>query len=220
MLERLSREIPTLALNAQRAWGAYLVMRGRYGEAIAVLEQLNGSEQRLVVGANRTIALLARAYNLSGNPTRARELCQHAIDGMSEGDHDLVAINQLVFTELALSEARLGDAEAAERRLMALILRHAPQEGPLTLGTLYETLGAVALLRKDLDAASAPFQAMADWYARTRMPSLVAHSELLLASVHPSNHPTAISAQRAVEEDNSETELLSGLASETSTTRP
>jgi hypothetical protein len=132
VLERLGREIPTLALNAQRARGAYLVMRGRYREGIAVLEQSNAGEQRFVVGANRTVALLARAHNLSGNPARARDLCEQAVAPMSEGDHELVAANQLVLTELALAEAHLGNFDVAERSLEALIERHLPFRATLS----------------------------------------------------------------------------------------
>ncbi|HVW30572.1 MAG TPA: AAA family ATPase [Polyangiaceae bacterium] len=183
VLERLAQEIPTLALHAQRARGAYLVMRGRYREAIALLEQTNVGEHRFVVGANPTVAILARAYGLSGNPAHARALCENAIAQMSEGDRELVAINHFVFTELALAEARLGNFDAAEKSLDALIEHNLPLEGPLTLGALYETLGAVFLLKKDVARARTAFERMTAWYSKTRLPPLAARSEALMASV-------------------------------------
>ncbi|HVW25006.1 MAG TPA: protein kinase [Polyangiaceae bacterium] len=191
VLERVSADIPSLSLYARRARGAYLVMRGRHREAIAELEATRTASGERIVGANRTIAVLARAYNSSGNPARARALCEATLASMTEADRDLVVMNQLVETELAIAEARLEDYAAAERRLDALIERHLPAAGPLTLGTLYETRMHVALLRNDSDTAKAYYTQMASWYEKTGLPSLAARAELLLSRLAPRSDENA-----------------------------
>jgi hypothetical protein len=193
VLERLAREIPSLGLYAQRARGAYAIMRGDTAEGIRVLEASNQNGTEQIVGANRTEALLARAYNESGNPARAKELCEQACRRMGPGDEDLVAMNQLVNTELCLAEARLGNFALAEERLDASIEKRLPFENPLTLGTLYEARASVALLREQKDAARRYFELMASWYGQTGLPSLAARSESLLSGL---DRRTAVAGER------------------------
>src|ERR1700753_211774 len=96
VLERLALEIPSLRLYAQRAKGAYELMRGRAAESIETLEATaTAGNFRQIVGANRTAALLARAHNQTGDPARAKELCEEALRGMNDDDRRLVAMNQL-----------------------------------------------------------------------------------------------------------------------------
>jgi hypothetical protein len=209
VLERIAKDIPSLQVYAQRARGAYLVMRGRHREAITELEAARSSGGERIVGANRTIAVLARAYNASGNPARARQLCEASLATMNDADRELVVMNQLVETELAMAEARLGEHAAAERRLDALVERHLPGQGPLTLGTLYETRIHVALLRGDREAAKAHLAKMASWYEKTGLPSLAARAELLSSRVAPRSDENASPAAFLPDMDDvSETMIL------------
>jgi tetratricopeptide (TPR) repeat protein len=182
VLERLTREIPSLHSVAQRARGAYEVMRGRHDKAIEILEEARRADSTLV-GTHRLTGLLARAYSLAGDPAKARELCLSALKQMDGGDSELVSMNQVVSIELALSEARLGNHAEAERQLDALLQQHIPLQGPLTLGNLYEARGTVAMLRNELDDARDCFRQMASWYEKTGMTSLAARSEMLLANL-------------------------------------
>jgi tetratricopeptide (TPR) repeat protein len=209
VLERLATEIPSLKLYACRARGAYWVMRGRHAEAIEVLDAANQGDFKSVVGATRSVGVLARAHNLSGNPSRAKELCLEALAALGSGDSDLVVMNQIVPTELALSEARLGNFEAAERTLDTLIEKHLPLEGPLTLGMFYEARARVAQLRGEREAARGYLSQMDEWYQRARLPSLAAHSELLWAELEERTAASSVPADFDLEtEDTSDTLMV------------
>jgi tetratricopeptide (TPR) repeat protein len=207
-LERLAREIASLSLYGRRSRGAYAVMRGRYEEGVSILEAADAGDCKYVVGAQRGVGLLARAYNLWGNPARAKELCQAAVQAMDEGDRELVAMSQIVFVELALAEARLGNFDEAERSLEALLARHLPLEGPLTLGALYEARAAVALLREQRDEARRYLEQMSLWYTRTGLASLAARSELLFANLDRRDATLAIPDAAGEIDDVSDTVLF------------
>jgi tetratricopeptide (TPR) repeat protein len=152
--------------------------------------------------------MLARAYNLWGNPARAKELCQAAVNAMDEGDRELVAMNQIVFVELALAEARLGNFDEAEQSLEALLAKHLPLEGPLTLGALYEARAAVALLREQRDDARRYLVEMSRWYEKTGLASLAARSELHFANLDRRDVTLAIADSPAEIDDVSDTVLF------------
>jgi tetratricopeptide (TPR) repeat protein len=219
VLERLSREIASLSLYGRRARGAYAVMRGRYEEAVSILEAADAGEYKHVVGAQRGIGLLARAYNLWGNPARAKELCQAAVRAMDEGDRELVAMSQIVFVELALAEARLGNFDEAERSIEAMLAKHLPLGGPLTLGALYEARAAVALLRERRDDARRYLEEMSRWYAKTGLASLAARAELHFANLDRRDGILAIPAAEIPIDDASETVLFASDGSDIESTQ-
>ncbi|HVW30573.1 MAG TPA: AAA family ATPase [Polyangiaceae bacterium] len=208
VLERLTKDIPSLALYAQRARGAYAVMRGRLEEGIAVLEASQRGDSSEVVGFQRTQGMLARAYNLAGKPDKAKALCLSALATMDDGDRELVAMNLIVLTELALAEARLGNFTEAEKQLDALLAKHLPFEGPLTLGALFEARATVAMLKTERETARTYFQQMASWYDKTALPSLAARSESLLSSLERQANAYGRDAPADVADDTSETVIL------------
>jgi tetratricopeptide (TPR) repeat protein len=183
VLERLAQEIPSLALYAKRAKGAYWVMRGRFEDAMGVLEEVNQGDYKTVVGATRSAGVLARAYNSANQAARAKALCTDTLSVLDDEDLELVVMNEIVSTELAIAEAHLGNLDVAEQKLDALIEQHLPLEGPLTLGMLFEARAQVALIRGDKELAREFLERMNAWHKKTVLPSLAARSEMLSAAL-------------------------------------
>lgn len=170
-LERLSRELPSLTREARRARATYLTLCGRYREAIDIMQ--TDDSPRWLAGWSRTQGILARAHNRLGEHERARELCLAALAGRSETDLDFVVMNLHVQLELALSNAALGNFGRARAHIDRLLARHATSTGPLLLGALHETRARVALIERDLEAASRHCASMRSCYAPTQIPSLL-----------------------------------------------
>jgi tetratricopeptide (TPR) repeat protein len=174
--ERLSREIPSMHHEAQRARATYLVLTGRFREAI---DTMNGADANpTLAGWSRSQGVLARAHNRLGEHARARELCQAAIANRSEENLSFVVMNLHVQLELALADAALGDFAAARDRSDRLLARHA-QVGPIALGALHETRARVALLERDLETCRAHAELMRGCYLATEIASLRELSERL-----------------------------------------
>lgn len=182
-LQRLAQDIPALELHARRARGSYLMMRGRYAEALPWLEECLHEEPRAVAGWARAQGSLARARNRLGDYGIARDLCLSALRLLDPEDLDYAPFNLLLETELLIAEAGLGDAAAARRGLSELLARHEPQQGPLTLGELHEAGVEVALLLNDDEGAKRHFSAMERWYLATAAPSLAQRCETLAKRV-------------------------------------
>jgi hypothetical protein len=170
-LSRLARELPSLKNEMLRARGTYLVLRGRYADAIALLGTDDTPPSH--VGWTRLRGLLARAHNGLGEYARARALCLEALAPLSDLDRRFVIMSLHVEIELALADAGLGALPAACERLDGLIALHAEHGGPLACGALHEARAQVALLAKDFDAARAHLEQMRERYQPTGVATLL-----------------------------------------------
>jgi hypothetical protein len=179
-LERLSRDLPTFRHEARRARATYLVLTGRYREAIDIL--CASDQPPRSAGWSRGQGILARAYNRVGEHARARELCQVALEGKSEEDLSFVLMNLHVQIELVLAEAALGNFAVARESSDRLLARHAGL-GPVAIGSLHEMRARVALLERDFVACHEHCEAMKRQFASTDIASLRELSERLLQRV-------------------------------------
>ncbi|HKP56720.1 MAG TPA: protein kinase [Polyangiales bacterium] len=180
-LERLSRELPTFRNEARRARATYLVLCGRYREAIVHLSA--DDSPRSLAGWSRTQGILARAHNRLAEHARARELCVEALAGRSEEDLSFVMMNLHVQIELVLADAALGDVERARSQSERLLAKFADRAGPLALGALHETRARVALSERDFETARAHCAAMRRCYAPTQITSLLELTDQLAAQL-------------------------------------
>ncbi|HET6339828.1 MAG TPA: AAA family ATPase [Polyangiales bacterium] len=179
-LERLSRELPTFRHEARRARATYLVLTGRYRDAIDLMRE---SDQPAKTGGwSRGQGILARAHNRVGEHARARELCLAALEGMSEEDLSFVIMNLHLQIESVLAEAALGNFASAREQSDRLLARHAGT-GPIALGSLHETRARVALLERDFVTCHSHCEAMKRQFASTDIASLHALSERLIQRV-------------------------------------
>ena len=174
-LRSASKVIPTLAVYADRSRGAYLLMRERHREALPWLERCLEDESRLNFGWGRSHGVLARAYNELGRHEEARAACDRVLQEFTSADLSFPGVTLLVETERIVAEAGLGAVDSARERLERLFELHRTNEGPLTLGELYETGLRVALFARHEADARAHCEGMARWYGVTRIPSLVQH---------------------------------------------
>jgi tetratricopeptide (TPR) repeat protein len=179
-LERLSRDLPSFRHEACRARATYLVLTGRYQEAIDIL-RASGQPPK-TAGWSRGQGILARAHNRVGDHARARELCQAALEGRSEEDLSFVLMNLHVQIEWVLAEAALGNFAVAREKSDVLLARHAGI-GPVALGSLHEMRARVALLERDFVACHEHCESMRREFASTDIASLRELSERLMQRV-------------------------------------
>lgn len=177
-LERLSTEAPSLREQAIGARVSYLVLRGKHREAIELSEQLQKRPYQ-INGWTRMRGTLARAHNALGQHEEARRLCRDALEGADPEDRRYVVMNLGVEIELALAEAGLGFFDRAREQLERLLAMHAPNDGAVTIGSLYEAFAHVALMAGDADAAREHWQRARDRYEPLGVPSLVARTRAL-----------------------------------------
>jgi len=174
-LNRLSSEVPSVVEVERAARGTYLVLRGKYEEAI---EHLLVPRGLFRLGGIRTVSVLACAYNALGRHAEAREVSLEAIGRLTPEDSKYVVMHLSAHIELALAEAGLGDCDAAKKRLDALLVEHAPGQGAITLGALHHARAQVALRERSFPEAREHLAKMDGFYRSTRVPTLV---ELVLA---------------------------------------
>jgi tetratricopeptide (TPR) repeat protein len=176
-IQRLSKTIPSLALGATRARGAYQLLRKRYKEALPWLEEALAEQPLAVVGWTRSLGVLARAYNALGEHEKAREVCARTLAQLTPADLEFPAMTLGLQIEQALAEAGLGELARAVELLGHLLEKHAPGDGPLTLGALHEARARVALLAGDEETSRKHFTEMDARYRSSAIPSLVARCE-------------------------------------------
>jgi len=176
-IQRLSKTIPSLGLGATRARGAYQLLRKRYKEALPWLEEALAEQPLAVVGWTRSLGALARGYNALGEHEKARDVCARTLAQLTPADLEFPAMNLGLQIELALAEAGLGQIQQATEQLDRLIEKHAPNNGPLTLGALYEARARVALLTRDEETCRKYFTEMDTHFRSSGIPSLVARCE-------------------------------------------
>lgn len=214
-MKRLSASVPTLRVHARYMHGAYLLMRGRSGEALAWLEDCLHEEPCSRLAWGRAHAVLARAYNQLNLPEKARAACQRVLDHFSPDEFDFPALNLCVLTELGIAEARLGEIAAARSRIEALIERFRAHNNPLTLGHLHETLLEIALIAGDASAANGHFKHMKAQYENVATSSLMQRCDVLQAAIdrlsgntRPRTHSAPPQADTSMAENGSEAALL------------
>lgn len=196
-LERLSLEVPSLERYARLARAQLAMCRGEYQVAISLAETLHTeTPPRAFIGWTALSGALAEAYNETGQPERAAELCRTVVAGLSEGDRMIPALMLDVELQFAIADARCGRVAEAERRLAELLALHAPNHGAVTLGSIHRAWVEVARAAADEDLARYHRARMDHWFRSTKNPALVAECERYRA---PSDRPrTADSGAAAV----------------------
>ena len=167
-LARLSEQLPSFRFEARRARATYLLLTGRYAEAI---ELLSPNDEPRSAGWVRGRSILARAYNRNGEHARAREICLDALQGKSEEDLSFTLTSLHIQIELALADAALGSFDAARTRADQLLARHA-ENGSIAVGTLHELRARVALIEGDYAVCREHCTAMRKAFALTEVTSL------------------------------------------------
>jgi tetratricopeptide (TPR) repeat protein len=174
-LAHLSTDTPSLRNHVASARASYLLSRGRYAEALALLEKQNRDPK--TVGYTNAISQLAQAYNGLGRFAESKQICEALLGSLGPEDLAYPAMTLSLQVEHALAQAGLGDHAGAAARLDELIDRHTANEGPLTLGALHEARTSVALRAQQEEVARHHLEAMERWYRGTDCPSLIQHCD-------------------------------------------
>jgi hypothetical protein len=130
-----------------------------------------------MVGYANGMAQLAQAYNGLNRFVEAKAACESVLGRLDSEDLAYPAMTLHVQIEHALAQAGLGDHEGAAAALDALIQRHTPNEGPLTLGALHEARTSVALRAQQEEVARHHLELMERWYRGTDCPALIQHCD-------------------------------------------
>ncbi|MET0283902.1 MAG: AAA family ATPase [Polyangiales bacterium] len=192
-LGRLSASIPSLAFSELNARVGYLVLRGKYQQAIELYESSTAEQSRGVVGYTRGQGVLARAYNALGKHDKARELCLGAMASVDPEDLDYPVMNLNVQLELALAEAGLGRLQLANTQLDKLFEQHRPNNSPITLGALHDARARVALSARDFEQARTEHQKSMAHYKPLGVASLIERSRALARQIDRAENPKGVS---------------------------
>ncbi|HEY6878987.1 MAG TPA: hypothetical protein VI299_13260, partial [Polyangiales bacterium] len=168
---RFAREIPALANEERRARGTYLALRGRYREALPLLEVDEVPQAHF--GWGRTRGVLAMVCNALGDHQRALAVCEDALSRMTPEDLEFTVLNLGLQIELSMSKLGLGRIDEARSELDALIAKHAPKQSPLTLGLLHRARFRLAMSERNYADANEHLTKLEGWYNSTTMPSLL-----------------------------------------------
>lgn len=199
-LAQLVDEVPSLEAQARRVEGSYLMLRGKYAEALPLLVR-HDEEPCSYIGWARSRGIIARCYNGLGEHDKARTVCLEALSHLHPDDLMYVDVNLNVQIELALAESGLGDVASAGARLDALLARHAPLRGPLTLGALHEARARVALRARDLVRAREHLQEMKHWFEPTQIPTLIELCNSLARQLASAEHQQTHPSHRSLDSD-------------------
>jgi hypothetical protein len=179
-LSHLSADTPSLRGYVDASRAAYLLLRGRHVEALALLETLLPQRDDKLVGYATAVAMLARAYNGLNRFAEAKAAATGALAKLSPEDLMFPGMTLQLQIELALAEAGLGQHDVAAAQLDALIARHTPNEGPLTLGALHDARASVALRAQQEAVARQHVEMMERWYRTTDCPALIQHCDRIV----------------------------------------
>ncbi|MET0283086.1 MAG: AAA family ATPase [Polyangiales bacterium] len=170
-LGRLSQEIPSLEREEQHARGTYLMLRGKYEEAVPLLDP--AFEPLGFVGYTRTCGSLARCHNGLGQHDKAKEICSETIALLTPEDLAYPVMNLSIQIELAHAHAGLGERDAAWAVLDGLLVQFGDCEDPLTLGLIHQACFRVALGERDLARAHRHLDALELHYRPLGIASLL-----------------------------------------------
>jgi tetratricopeptide (TPR) repeat protein len=178
-LRHLAADSATLREYVSIARSAHLTMRRRYHEALELTERLANNHPSDAIGHSNLVAGLALTYSALGRFADAERVASAAVERLTAEDRAVPGLAHRVQIELALAQAGMGRHEEAATRLDAMIARHAPEEGPLTLGALYDARAKVARYANDAAAEETYVALMERWYRSTECPSLLQYCDRL-----------------------------------------
>jgi hypothetical protein len=177
-LDRLRKEVPTLNRHYELARGVYHELKGDLQVSKEVrLALLATTAPRAFIGYPTGVGSLAGTLLDLGEVAEAKAQLQVVVDHMTEADAVYIAMYQKVFIGLALADAMSGAFGAATTRLDALLAKHGPDEGPLTLGYLHSARARVAIMMGDVITAEQQRESMERWFRPTGNPALIGQCE-------------------------------------------
>lgn len=180
VLVRLCRHMISLEPYLKLVNGGYLFHRGRYVEALQLIEQQKDAyKPRQIIGWGVFYDLLASALLESGAYERAEKIC---IDGLSHLESDDLEYGTM-YLGLELIRARakafLGNPSEASTQVVQLLERCLKGGNPLHMSYIHQTGLKVSLLSHDQSAFNYHSREMRRWVREINNPALLAECERL-----------------------------------------
>ncbi|HKU42140.1 MAG TPA: hypothetical protein VJR89_28470, partial [Polyangiales bacterium] len=182
-MRRMSEELPTLVIHARHFRGAYLLLRGRFADAIPWLSDCLREPPASHLAWAHLHGVLARAHNRLGDHASAYAVCKRVHDHYAPENLGFVSLNLIVQTELAIAEAGLGKLSQARERLAQLSAQYGASSNVLLRGELFEAAFEIALSAGELGAARDALAELELLYRPLAIPSLAQHCEQLAKRV-------------------------------------
>ncbi len=180
--ESIAVEVPSLERYALSSKAVYMLARGKPQDCITLYERMLEAEvPRERVGYSASVGIVSEAYNQVGDPTKARELCERTLASAPEGDDKYIHLVLTLHTSLVAALAALGEHDAAEKHIEALIERHKDQPSPFVRGALHESAARLAWKRNDTKAFSQHLKHVEDAFCPLGNPALIARYTALTA---------------------------------------
>jgi tRNA A-37 threonylcarbamoyl transferase component Bud32 len=179
-LERLAQDLPSLRRHALLANAAIAAARGDIEQARALaLPIINAVEPRAFVGWAATLSVEIRCLCALGEAEQGRQLGERVLALYDARDRSVSTMIAPLVIELALAEAQLGMAVAADARIEAYLSGLGDRGGAATRGALHEARARIALRSGDAATAEQQLARMERCFQPTYNPVLVARCERL-----------------------------------------
>jgi len=184
-LERLSRDIPTLAPSARLALAGYHELRGDVVTADALIESSAATVPRATNSWSVTMAARVRTLTKLGRADEARALGMTVLSHYDAEDRKLATGIAPLVAALALAEAASGAAERGQTRVDAYLAELGERGGPVTRGILHEAAARIAYALGDRAMTAAHLWSMHSHFVPTGNPVLRARYEQFRRELQP-----------------------------------
>jgi len=147
-LEEQSRTVSSLRLYARLARHSLALALGEGLEDTArdLKAELDAHPPRAFIGWASCLGFLARGRNELGQYAEAKEICERALQHITDDDRQFVTMFLPVDIQMAVAEAGLGQVEAGIARIDALLKRFRDSQHPLVQGFLHEARAKIAYM--------------------------------------------------------------------------
>jgi tetratricopeptide (TPR) repeat protein len=187
-LERLAKEVPSLATMRDSVRIAYHLRRGEFARAVEFAEVfLAQHAPRSYIGWPSSYGNIAQALIEVGEPERAKQVCERALQQCSEEDLSYFALYSPLEAAYAIALAACGEPERGRiivRRRIDSLRAH---DELSSLVPLYQAEARIAQLAGDDSGVEAALKDMRAAALTCGLPAAILLADRLRASVHRSS---------------------------------
>lgn len=184
VLDRIVAQVPTLQRQAQLARCTLYQRKGNLQLAYDMRQGvLDANPPRSFLGWSASVGAQVQTLVELGRPLEAKRLAKQFFDLTTDAEQAHFALYQQAHVGLIEAELALGEYESARHRIEGLIEKHAPNEGPVTLGTFHMLGVRTALAMHDPTAARMHMAEVERWFRPTGNPALISQCERLSREV-------------------------------------
>jgi tetratricopeptide (TPR) repeat protein len=179
-LRHLSEVLPSLKLYRRLSELALGRVRGGFDQLESpALKLLASIGPREFIGWAVTTSVLARAYNETGDYTKAKDVCERALAEITDEDREFTTLFLDLDLEMASAEAGLGDVDAGMERIDRLLDRFRECDSPMVIGSLHDTRARLAWKAGRIPEYVHGLAMVERWFRPTGTPALIAKCDRL-----------------------------------------